>query len=130
MDIVPTFTPNASTATDMELVEQEKKEYLLLGTFVRTRGLRLFQWNHNENKLIEVKLRDNLTAELKIEDSKLVAKDIEHEVADLDGRYEYFESLNHKTALKHIAKFKAGKIKSLNNLRRYDPANMNELKFW
>jgi len=45
MDIVPITTRDSSVSTvDIEQVQQEEKEYLLLGTFLRTKGLNSFNY--------------------------------------------------------------------------------------
>lgn len=103
---------------EMENVEREKQEYKLIGTFLRTRGLKLYAYNSLKNLLTEVDIEHGDTIHL-IPDGngKLRAVDLELEKATVDSRDEHFEALNWKNAEKRLRNFKQGRIKELCNLR-------------
>ena len=113
---------------EQELVENEKTEYKLLGTFLRRKGLNLFCYNHSKNELTKVNIEYSETLHL-IPDDKgcLLPTDLELNKVMVDSRNEYFEALKYETAKKRVEKWKSGKIKQLCNLRepRKEP-----LKFW
>ena len=106
---------------ETELVELEKEEYYFLGTFLRTKSLSLFGYNHIEDKIILVETIDNKIIDLQIKDNKLIPVDTGKEKCTIDSRFVYFEALNKKSAIKRIQKFKKGKLKNLSNLRKYNP---------
>jgi len=103
---------------EMENVEREKQEYKLIGTFLRTRGLKLYAYNSLKNLLTEVDITHGDTIHLiPDENGKLRAVDLELEKATVDSRDIHFEALNWKNAEKRLKKFKQGEIKELCNLK-------------
>jgi hypothetical protein len=103
---------------EMENVEREKQEYKLIGSYLRTRGLKLFAYNSLKNKLFEVEIEHGDTLHLlPDENGKLRAVDLELEKATVDSRDIHFEALNWKNAEKRLRNFKKGRIKELCNLR-------------
>lgn len=111
-------TKNSFTKPEMEMVEDEKVEYKLIGKYFRTRGLKLFAYNYQKDQLIEI------TTSLKTEialvignDGKLGKSDSGKQECQVDSRDTHFEALNQKSALKRLQKYKEGKIKELCNLR-------------
>lgn len=106
---------------EMEMVEQEKQEYYLLGSFIRTRGLRLFGFNHLKNELFELTVQYGDTIHLVPIDGKLIPVDYEAEKCTVDSRFVYFEALNYESARKRVEKYKTGKISELCNLRKPNP---------
>ena len=103
---------------EMENVEREKQEYKLIGSYLRTRGLKLFAYNSIKNKLTEVQIEHGDTLHLiPDENGKLCAVDLELEKATVDSRDIHFEALNWRNAEKRLRNFKQGKIKELCNLK-------------
>lgn len=103
---------------EMENVEREKQEYKLIGTFLRTRGLKLYAYNSLKNKLTEVQIEHGDTLHLiPDENGKLRAVDLELEKATVNSVDIHFEALNWKNAEKRLRNFKQGKIKELCNLK-------------
>jgi hypothetical protein len=117
MDIIPKTTRDNITRNEVEIVQQEQQEYFLLGSFFRTRGLRLFCYNQPEDKLIEVAPEKKNIVQTVPDRGKLaMSKKESREHCLLDGKSIPFEALNPKTAQKRVEKYKAGKIKHLCNL--------------
>lgn len=112
---------------DMEQVQQEKHEYKLLGTYLYTRGLTLFGYNHFEDDIFRVEVKYGDTIHLAPIDGKLMPIDYESEKCVIDSRFAYFEALNYKTAKERVLKFKQGKIAELCNLRK---PSKDGIKFW
>jgi len=110
---------------EIEQVEKEKHEYHLIGTYLRTRGLKLFFFNHFENKIDEVITLKGDTIHAVPQDGKLIAIDYNIEKAMIDPRFIFFEALNLKSAINRVKKYKNGKIE-LFNLRK--PGN--GINFW
>jgi len=123
----PKEKPNDKPAIEMS--EREKQEYKLIGSFVVTKGLTLFAYNHIEDKIIEVRVikQESATIDIDKNTGKLHAVDTETDNAIVDARFEHFEALNRKNAEKRIAKYKTGKLKNLCNLRAYNP---DGISFW
>lgn len=122
IDFIP--KDSAVSKPEMEMVEQEKQEYKLLGKFQRTKGLRLYSWNSSADKLTLVEVSFKNTAVL---DDFLSVKTMATEEATVDSRDIHFEALNDKTAQKRIDKYKDGKIKDLCNLKAPTKGSIN---FW
>lgn len=112
---------------EQELVEQEKEEYKLLGTYLRTKGLKMFYYSPQRDELGEVNYQTSETIHMVIEDGRIKLKDPEQEKAMVDSRNIHFEALNLKNAKKRLMNYKQGKIKELCNLREYNPDGIN---FW
>lgn len=74
-------TSNKTTSKpEIENIEREKQEYKLIGTFLRTRGLKLYSYNSLKNKLTEVQTqRGNTLHLINDENGKLRAIDLELE---------------------------------------------------
>jgi hypothetical protein len=107
---------------EIEQVEKKKQEYYLLGTFLRTRGLRLFGYNNLKNEVFEVKIQYGNTIHLIPQiDGSLLPIDFEAEKCTVDSRFEYFEALNFESANKRVLKYKQGKLSELCNLRKSNP---------
>lgn len=127
MDLLNQNKEKLTKKPEIEKVEQEKQEYKLIGTFLRTRGLKLYCYDHINEKLLEVNLiRSDTIHILPNEFGELRAVDLELEKAIVDSRATHFEALNMKNAEKRLRKWKQGKIKDLCNLR----VPTEGIKFW
>jgi len=128
MDILNnTVLEKATKKPEMEMVEREKHEYKLIGTYMRRKGLKLYSYNSIKNELKEVHVLTKDTLQIvPDENGKLTAIDTGYEKAYVDSRNIYFEALNLKNAQKRLAKFKKGEIKELCNLK--EPGN--RINFW
>lgn len=121
---------NHVALNQMEHVEQEKMEYKLIDTFLRTPGLKLWFYNPETEVIAEVveKEIEKGTAQMVITGEKdYVIEDFEHKSINIDTRNIYFEALHWKSAENRVKKYEAGKIKQLCNLRK--PTGMS-LKLW
>jgi hypothetical protein len=103
---------------EMEQVQQEKQEYHLIGTYLRTAGQKLYGYNHLENKIFEVEIKYGDTINLVPLDGQLVPIDYTTQECVVDSRFTYFESLNLKNAHRRVERYKQGFIKDLCNLRK------------
>lgn len=116
-DILITTKEECISKPEMEQVQQEKQEFHLIGTFIRTRGLNLYGYNHIENKIFPVEVKYSNTINLVPIDGVLVPIDYNNQECQVDARFDYFECLNMRNAEKRLKKYKEGKITHLCNLR-------------
>jgi len=112
---------------EQELVEQEKTEYKLLGTYLRTKGLMLFSYNPTNGNIEEVEITRGSEIHTVFDGQFWIWFDPEFEKATVDSRREYFECLNTKNAIKRVQRYKKGFIKYLCNLR--EPSKEG-IKLW
>jgi hypothetical protein len=116
------------SAAETEQVQQEEKEYLLLGTFMRTKGLRLFYYNPSDNMIREAEIKYSNTLHIyKMPDNKFITVDWEAQKCTIDSKCIYFEALNYKSAINRVNRVKTGRLRELFNLRR---PNMEGIKFF
>ena len=119
MNIIPDVNKGHAVSTiEIEQVQQEQKEYILLGTFLLTKGLRLFCYDHLENEVFEITIKYSDTIHLYLINRQWVLVDWEAAKCSIDSKFIHFEALNLKSAEKRVARFKEGKIKELFNLRK------------
>jgi len=117
---------NSTSKPEMENVEREKQEYKLIGKYLRRKGLRLYAYSSMRNELTEVQISMKDAVHLVPgDDGKLEPVDLGLEEATVNSAHIHFEALNWINAEKRLAKFKAGKIKELCNLRVPDPDSIN-----
>jgi hypothetical protein len=116
--IIPDIINQPIVKPEIERVEKEKFEYHLLGTFLRTRGLKLFAYNSIKDELKEVSVRNDNTVKVEPIDGKLLVTNLNTESITIDAKCIYFEALNFKNAEKRLTKYKSGLIKELFNLRK------------
>ena len=102
---------------EIEQVQQEKQEFKLLGTYLRTIGLNLYCYNPHKDIVEEVKFKKSATCILVPLEQDYEIQDYERQKIEVDPTWDYFEKSNMKNAIKHVEKFKQGKIKSIWNLR-------------
>lgn len=116
--IIPNLPTTQGSCSETELVQREKQEYKLLGSYLRTRGLRIYGYNSIRNKLYEVEIICGNTIHL-IPDGlgNLIPIDPETEKSTVDARDIHFEALNWKNAQHRVNRYKQGKLKELCNLR-------------
>lgn len=112
---------NKTIKIEIEQQVDEQQTYKLVGTFMRNKSLKLFSYNHMTGNLEIVDESKNDELHLVNIDGKLRAVDKSHTEANINTKHTQFEALNVKSALKRIEKFKTGKIKSLDNLKTYNP---------
>ena len=128
MDILNNKSKDGISKPEIEQVEQKKQEYYLLGTYILTRGLRVFQYNYLTDKTYEVIIKYGNTIHLVPTDDKLIPVDYELKKCVVDNRFPYFEALNITNAIKRVKKYKYGKIDNLCNLRIPNPEGINFFK--
>ena len=117
-----------ATITDIEVVEQQKQEFKLLGTYLRTPGLSLFCWNPHRDRVESVEVEKQKICILKIIDQKTgewIVEPLQKEKVTVNSTWEYFEALNIENAKRRVQKFKDGKIKYLFNLRIPGPGKLD-----
>lgn len=112
---------NKVKKAEVEYVVKEKMEYTLLGTYVISKGFKLFSYNsiNNEIKEVEIKRSDTITTELTPDG--WIWYDEEMKKATIDSKLIYFEAFNMKSAINQVKKFKQGRIKELFNLKKPNP---------
>lgn len=119
---------NIVKKNDIEQVQQEKQEFKLLGTYLRTVGLNLYCYNPHKDIVEEVDVKSNskTCVLVPIEHGYLI-EDYDKQKIEVNPNWDYFEALNLKNAVKRVEKFKQGKIKSIWNLRI--PSNKKDLSW-
>jgi len=117
----------STSKPEIEHVENEKQEWKLIGSYLRTRGLKLYAYSSSKDDLEEVKVKYSNTIHLVSDDNGMLkAIDLEAEKAVVCSSDIHFEALNYKSAAKRLMKYKHGLIKELCNLR--EPGN--GISFW
>jgi hypothetical protein len=110
---------NSFTKAQQEQVEQEKIEHKLIGTFNRTKGLRLFSYNILKETLFEVEeIFEGDLYLMRNHEGQIKAYEVGHRKVYINTEDEHFECLNRTNAEKRVEKFKKGLIKDLNNLQK------------
>lgn len=119
MNIVPEITKqNSFSKLEIEQVQLKKQEYYLLGTFLRTKGLRLFYYNPENEEIKEAIIKFSDTIHIyKMPDNRFITIDWENQKCTVDSRVIYFEVLNFNNAVSRVKRYKQGKIKELSNLK-------------
>ena len=107
---------NSANKPQLEQAQKDKQEYKLIDTYLRTKGLKLYSYNHSTTKIEEVVATVKKTIEL---DDKLESKNKVLETAQINSNHTYFEALNFKNAFRRVNKFKKlGKMDELCNLKK------------
>lgn len=116
---------NSAFKGETELLEKEKKEYRLLGTFLRRLGLNLYAYDKDKDMIFLVEVeKKNLVSFSQVQEylknnkSESKQKYTAFMEANVKSHHIHFEALNDKNAIKRVNKFKQGLIKKLDNLRR------------
>ena len=119
MNIVPEITKqNSFSKLEIEQVQLKKQEYYLLGTFLRTKGLRLFYYNPENGEIKEAVIKFSDTIHIyKMPDNRFITIDWENQKCTVDSKVIYFEVLNFNNAILRVKRYKQGKIKELSNLK-------------
>ena len=103
---------------EQEQVEKQKIESKLIGTFNRTKGLKLFGYNILKDYLYEVdEVFEGDLYMIRDLQGKLRAVEVGYSKVFVNTNDEHFEKLNLENAQKWVLKFKIGRVKDLNNLK-------------
>jgi hypothetical protein len=111
------------SGVETEQVQQEKEEYHLIQTYLRTKGLTLFYYDPNKEEVVESVIIYSNTINLFLIDVKRngkphwIAIDFEAQKCTVNATYIYFEALNMKSAKERVKRWKTGLIKELCNLK-------------
>jgi hypothetical protein len=114
MDTLNLNKEHLTTKFEIEQVQKKKQEYKMFGTYLRTKGLKLFYYDKVNNVLKESDIKCSDTIHIVYRDNKFVAVDYEKEKIFTDYRFIHFEALNMKTAKKRLAKYLKGDIELCN----------------
>lgn len=106
----------------IEHVEDQKQEYKLIGSFFRSKGLKLYSFNPFDETLHEVKIKYSDTIHVEIQAGKMVLVDKEVQKTTVDTRFVYFEALNIRSAKKRVKKHR-NNLTTLCNLKEYKGNN-------
>jgi hypothetical protein len=121
---------NIAQRNEIEQVQQQKQEFKLLGTYLRTVGLNLYCYNPHLDKIEEVEVKSNSkTCVLVPLENGYVIEDYEKPKIEVNPTWDYFEKSNMKNAIKHVENYKKGKISTIWNLRLPNK-NKFTLKLW
>jgi len=122
MNIINNSNQDIINQNDIEQVQQQKQEFKLLGTYLKTAGLNLYCYNPHSNKVEEVIInRPSSTTctliPLEEAEKGYIIEDYKRPKIEVDPTWDYFEKSNMANAIKHVEKFKQGKISSIWNLK-------------
>ena len=107
------------TKNKIEQIQKKKIEYKLLGTFMRTKGLRLYSYNILSLKIEELKIKySNQVIVISDGFGGLTYFDPEKQKVNIDSKNIHFEALNIRSAERRVNKYLQGKIKELSNLKK------------
>ena len=121
MILINDKTQDKIKKSDVEIVESEQQEYKLFGSFLRTKGLKLFSYNHLKDEVSEVEIQKDDEVNVVLENGVLKPRYNLHVEATVNTSHEHFEALNLRTARNRVKKFKKGIVKDLCNLRKNEP---------
>jgi uncharacterized protein YkwD len=128
MELLNNKEIDALSKAKIETVQKKKLEYRLLGTFQRTKGLSIFSYSQLQSRVEKITIQYSKQVEIiPDENGKLTWFDPESQRVNIDSKNVYFEALNLKSAQERVNKFKAGKIKQLENLK---PPAKNTIELW
>jgi len=130
MIIIDNMVLDKISKPEIEQVQKEKTEYHILGTYWRTKGLKLFSYNPANCKIELVEIKYSDTVHIIPKNGILVPVDLEAEKTTIDSRCVYFEALNLKSAERRVKRWKDGRLQELFNLRDVSKEPLVELKFW
>ncbi len=122
-----TYKIDSVKQNEIEHVQKSKKEFHLLGTYLLTRGLRLYFYNPLKDEIKEASIEENTTLSLGSIGGKLNPIEKNLGKCEINNNYEYFQALNMEKAIRRANRFKKGKIESLTNLKR---ANNEGISFF
>ena len=112
---------NKVKKNEVEYVVKEKMEYCLLGTYVISKGFKLFSYNSTNNKVKEIEIKRSDTMSTMFTKEGWIYWDEEMKKTTIDSKLIYFEAFRFKSAINQAHKFKQGKIKELFNLKKPNP---------
>jgi hypothetical protein len=118
MKLVNDTNSNNISKPEIEQVQQEKQEYNILGTYLKSRGLKLFCYNPINGEIGELNIFRTDIVKLVEYKKEFYIKEMEHDKVQVDSRFYFFEALNLKTAQDRVNKWKKGTVKELCNLRK------------
>jgi hypothetical protein len=122
------------SGVETEQVQQEKEEYHLIDTFLRTKGLTLYYYDPKKNEVVQSVIKYSDTIHLFLIDVHRNGKphwiviDFEAQKCTVNATYIYFEALNLSSAISRVARWKEGKIKELCNLKKPNKEGINFFK--
>ncbi len=103
-----------------EQVQKQQQEFKLIGTFHRSTGLTLFEYDHKTDLISKVEYKIEKEPWMykypHIEKAYCVIKCISEAIIDTNKTQ--FESLNMKNAQRRVDRWKSGHIDYLNNLQK------------
>ena len=109
---------NSFTKAQQEAVEQEQTEHTLIGTFNRTKGLKLFAFDVLNDYLYEVdEIFEGDLYLMRNSEGKIRAFQVGHSKTYVNPNHKHFESLNLENAQRRVEKYKKGDRKALDNLK-------------
>jgi SUMO ligase MMS21 Smc5/6 complex component len=120
--------PDSIFKNEIEQVEEKKKEYLILGTYVLNKGYKLFSFNPTNEEIKEIIINKSNTIQIANTFEKgWIMFDPETMKAQIDSKNYYFESLNISTAKNWIIKCRKYN-KEICNLKLYNSDGIEFLK--
>lgn len=125
-NLLPSFT----SKSEIEQVEQERQEYNLIGSFLKTKGMKLFAFNPRSKEVTEVIPLVKEIVNLILDPIHgLIPEDSILGEVEVDTRNIHFEAVSMRTAKVRVDKYLSGKlVGDLCNLR--DPKKVEKLKLF
>ena len=101
----------------IEKIQKKKTEYKLIGSFRRSKGLRLFSYSVVSKELKELIITYSNEAHIFYDGIRLDWYDPETNRVNIDSNNIHFEALNMRSAKSRVKKFQSGVVKDLFNLK-------------
>jgi len=122
MELIKDIKKDSSNKSEIELVERQKQEYKLIGSFIRTKCLKLYSFNPKDESLFEVDIKKGETIHVEIENNKFKLIDKELKKTTVDTRFIYFEALRYASAKERVKKFR-NNLNAMCNIREWTGIN-------
>ena len=117
MNLLKNISSDKLSKDKIEKIQKKKTEYKKLGSFRRSKGLKLFSYNIISQEIKELNIVYSNEAHIFFNGQSLDWYDPLSNRVNVDSRDIHFECLNFRNAVKRVNNFTSGKIKSLFNLK-------------
>lgn len=124
MELSPNSAPHNLNKPEQEQVQKQQTEYQMVGSYLRTRSLKLYAYHTLTGDIDEVQVTRSSTIHAEPIGDVLVPVDKEMERCLVDPRNIYFEALNYTNAVRRVDRYKKGLIPKLFNLKPYKEVSL------
>ena len=128
MEIVINTRENNISKEEIEILQEQQKEYLLLGTYELRKGMLLWGYDAVKGHLFPQIIAKNRDLCVEIINNEItVEKNLSTMKIVIDSCLLYFQATGWKAAQKKVKQFRDGKIKTLFNLRQPEQMSIDKI---